>query len=412
MKRELWLVSLLTLGPLIQSAPAAAEPAKEQDPLGPSVIRMPVLERRAERGILTPVPIELTLPDRLPARRVLAHYKIWGSKDWTSLELNRLGKRWKGAIPCLEVSTITGNISYYIRVHDAEGAVIAYSGSRHQPYQVKIVRDEGPQAELGRCPDPADCPPGLLGCPSEKVERIPCRSDADCEGELSCGWDGYCEADTRAHHWFGVGVEFGLGVVSGTGACSVPAQENQGYACYRESDAQTYTGVPLYTNEPLAIGHAPIRVWVSYDWLLAYQSTIGARFGYALWGGGPTPKGGAAFMPFSAELRASHWFGDDPFREANFRPYVFLGGGYAMYDVRVSVRVRENFQAPQQQGGNDLEQTLDVWRRAGDAFVGIGAGADFSLAAKSAFSVEIRMAEALPFQAFLVTTSIGVRFGK
>jgi hypothetical protein len=310
------------------------------------------------------------------------------------------------------VSTITGDISYYIRVHAADGAVIAYSGSRHQPYRVKIVREQRADAELARCPDPADCPPGLLGCPSEKVESIPCRSDADCEGALTCGWNGYCEADTRAHHWFGFGVELGLGVVSATGACSVTAQENQGYACYRSTDSANYTGVPLYTNEPLAVGPAPIRAVLGYDLLLAYQSTLGVRLGYALWGSGPTPPGGAPFMPYSAELRAAHWFGADPFLESGVRPYAFLGGGYAMYDVRVNLRVREKVDAPPQQGGNDLEQSLDVWRRAGDAFVGLGAGADVAIGPKAAFSAEIRLAQALPFQAFLITTTLGARFGR
>jgi hypothetical protein len=268
--------------------------AEEKSSLGPSILKAPMLERRAEQGILTPVPLDLELPEDLPARRVLVHYRIHGSKEWTTLELLRYGRRWVGAIPCLEISTITGDVSYYVRIYDAAGGVIAYSGSRHSPYRVTIKHESqlaSSAAAPARCPDPADCPPGLPGCPSATVERIPCRSDSDCEGGLSCGWDGFCELDERSHNWLGLDLEAGLGVVSETGACSVPNQENEGYACYRESDGAIYTGRPVYTNEPLGVGTAPLRIVLGYERLISENTLLGARFGYAFAGSGPTPRG-------------------------------------------------------------------------------------------------------------------------
>ena len=57
---------------------AVAAAAEEQSSLGPSVLHLPVLEQQADRGILTPVPIQLDLPPGLPASRVLVHYKSFG----------------------------------------------------------------------------------------------------------------------------------------------------------------------------------------------------------------------------------------------------------------------------------------------------------------------------------------------
>jgi hypothetical protein len=296
-------------------------------------------------------------------------------------------------------------------VHDAAGAVVAFSGSRHQPYSVRIVSATTQSEAVGRCPDPADCPPGLPGCPSEKVERIPCRRDRDCEGGLSCGWDGYCELDQRLYNWVTLEAEAGLGLVAASGACSVPSQENSGYLCFRESDGATYVGTPHYTNEPMALGSAPLRAVVGFERLIDYQTTLGIRLGYAFHGDGPTARGGSAFMPYSAEIRAAHFFGADPFATEKLLPYGLLAGGYAMYDIHTSVDVREDVTRPGLQGGNDLTQTLDVWKRAGDAYVAAGAGLFFRLRPGFGLSGELRVVQSFPFAATLMLGSLGVRAG-
>jgi hypothetical protein len=409
-KRGRSLLALCALSTLVSLA--AAENRKTS--LGPSILKLRTLERKAEQGILTPVPLAIELPETLPTRRVLVHYRIHGSRDWTTLELLRYGKRWVGAIPCLEVSTITGDIKYYIRIHDAAGAVIAYSGSRHAPYRVTIRYEAAPPAAdsaAPRCPDPADCPPGLLGCPSARVERIPCRSDDDCEGDSSCGWDGFCELDTREHDWLSLDVASGIGLVSATGACSVPNQEEEGYACYRESDGATYLGRPLYTNESLAAGTVPLRTAVGYERLISKNTLLGARFGYALLGAGPTPRGAAAFVPFSGELRATHVFGEDPLATPGFRPFAVVSAGYAQYDVELSVRVRQDLRYAVDQGGNDLEQTLAVWRRAGDGYVSAGAGVLWLLHPGFGVAGELSALQTFPFSAFVSSASLGARVG-
>ncbi len=382
--------------------------------LGPSILHVPSSEQRVDQGILTPVPISLEVPPDLPVRRALVHYKVHGAPEWRTLELLRDGARYTGAIPCLEVSTITGDLLYYIRLHDAEGAVIAQSGTRNAPYRV-VVHHESERPDLvgerARCPDPADCPPGLPGCPSAEVERIPCRTDADCEGAESCGWDGFCGQDPRRRNWLSVELEQGLGVVPTTGACSVESQENEGYACFRETDGAAYVGNPVYTNEPLRAGLAPTRVLIGYERVLFYDTSVGVRVGYAFLGSGRTPRGGAGFVPFSAEVHAKHWFGGDPFARPAPRFYGLLGAGFAQFDVHVKAHVREDPTRANVQGGNDLEQTLDVWKRAGDGFVVLGFGA--AVPVSEAFSpfAELRGYQVFPFGATIVSGALGVSVG-
>jgi len=402
MSFRIWLLLLLC------SSVALAEP------LGPTILHVPPERKQADQGILTPVPIALELPANLPARRVLVHYKVHGAPAWRTLELRRQGLRYEGAIPCLEVSTITGDLLYYIRIHDAEGAVIAFSGTRSDPYRIGI-HHESERPDLaqgaGRCPDPADCPPGLPGCPSAEVERIPCHSDADCEGSQSCGWDGFCTDDPRRRNWIGVELEQQVGIVATAGACTLYSQENEGYACYRQTDGEVYLGTPLYTNEPPAAGLAPTRVLVSFERLLFYDTSLGLKLGYAFYGSGPTPRGGAEFVPYSGEIHATHWFGGDPFRERGLRPYAVVGGGFAMFDVEVEAQVREDPTRIGAQGGNDLEQTLDVYKRAGDGYVVLGAGALYPISEGFGPNAELRVYQVFPFGATIVGGSLGVRLG-
>lgn len=388
--------------------------ADSPPPAGPRLLHVPSASKTTEQGVLTPVPITLEIPPELPARRVLFHYHVFGAREWRTLELHRQGARYVGAIPCLEVSEMTSEIRYYIRAHDAAGAVIAFSGTRSSPYVVAIHHPSArPDLAVGalRCPDPAECPPGLPGCPSQEVERVPCLGDRDCEGGASCGWDGFCGADPRRKNWFGVDVTQSAGIIEAQGACSVASQESRGYACFRERDGAIYTGRPVYSAEPLALGVAPTRLVLSYDRLLFYDTSLGVRLGYAFAGRGPTLPGAAGFVPYSAEITARYWLGQDPFARDGLRAYLLLGAGFAEYDVKTKVSVREDPFAPYSQGGNDLEQTLSVWKRAGDAFVSLGAGAMYPFTEGLAVVVEVSSCQAFPFAATLATGSAGLRVG-
>jgi hypothetical protein len=381
--------------------------------LGPSVLQAPVEQRFSEQGILTPVPIRVAAPAGLRAHRVLVHYRLFGEPEWTTLELSRLAESsWSGAIPCLQVSTVTGDLVYYVRFHDAEGRVIAYSGSRHRPYRVRIVHPTlRADLPMGRCPDPADCPAGLPGCPSEVKLRAPCSSDADCEGGRTCGWDGFCESRSRARDWLSLELEQDVGFVATTGACTVAAQESEGYACFRE-DGSRYRGNPVLSNEPIRVGLGPTRVVLGYERVFFYGSTVGVRAAYALRGGGPDLPEGIGFLPVSLDARLAHWLGRDPFARGGVRVFVFATAGFGMFDVEVPVHVRENPELRSGQGGNDLEQDLTAWKRAGDVFVGAGAGGLLPLGRDvhaPAVSAELGALQVFPFGLTVIAPRAGLR---
>lgn len=414
------LLVLLFLAAFARNAwaePAASSPPTAMHGIaGPQLLHVPEAQRRVQQGILTPVPISLELPASLPAARVLVHYRVLGSPSWVTLELRREGttSRFRGAIPCLEVSTITGDLRYYIRIHGNDGDVLAFSGSRAAPYVVRVMHpsERVTPGETGaRCPDPADCPPGLLGCPSAVVEEVPCKRDADCEGGDTCSWRGVCEAVDRRKNHVGLSFSAGVGLVTGSGACSVAAQETEGYACYRRHDGARYLGHPVYTNEPLRLVRAPLRAELGYERLIYFDTTIGARIGYAFLGSGPDGVGGQSFVPFAAELRATHWFADDPFAARGLAGYLLLSAGFAMFDLEGSVRVREDPTARLIQGDNDLEQTLELWKRAGDVFVATGLGGAWRFSPGVALRLELSAVAAFPHRALLLRPSLGLEAG-
>ena len=400
---------------LLLFATVLAPAARADRSAGPQILHLPPPERHeAEQGILTPIPSQLTSPDSVPAARVLAHYKIRGVPEWTTLELVQADGRWEGAIPCLEVSTITGDVAYYIRVHDSEGNVVAYSGTRHTPYRVLIVHDSArTEATLDRpsCPDPADCPRGLPGCPSEIVEKIPCASDSDCEGEATCGWDGYCEVDPREHTWLSLAAAQEFGFIDTTGACTLEAQENEGTLCERQFDGAVYYGAPVYTNEPRKFGLGNTRLWLGLEHLVSYDTSVRARLGYAVAGVGPTAPGGVPFVPVAAELGVVHWFGDDPFARAGWRPFVGVSVGYGMFDIKTTAHVRADVTEFDPQGGNDLDQVVDLHKRAGDAFVALNGGAVWASESGWAARAELSVLKAFPFDAIVIAPRLGVEKG-
>lgn len=380
----------------------------------PELLHMPLLERHAEQGILRPVPVSVELPEAvaLRARRVLVHYRLWGDPDWITLELRREGTRYEGAVPCQEISTVTGDLRYYIRIHDVKGHVIASAASRAKPYIVAIKHDttlDPDKPRVAKCPDPADCPRGLPGCPSERVIEVACQSDGDCEGGMSCSWRGFCERATRRTNWISAWVQQDIGVIARSGACSITSQERQGYACFRD-DGKPYMGSPVLTNEPLGVGRGPTRVGLGYERLVHYNVSLGVRLGLAF-GQGPTAREGTAFVPFSIAARATHWFGDDPFQRRALRPYAFLTAGYAMVDVDSRVHIREDPEARVYQQGNDLEQTADLRKRAGDGFAGLGGGLSLPLGQRTAFFAELAVLQAFPFAALVIAPDAGLMVG-
>jgi len=403
------LVSLFGFG-VCAAADARAEP-----PLRVEGSHGPVVERVAEQGILTPVPIRIRFPPAILPARVLVHLRAFGAKEWSTLELKRSGQAWQGEIPCLEVSTITGVLRYYIRAYDEDGAVIATSGSRENPYRVLIKKTGasslGGAAAPKKCPDPADCPRGLPGCGSEPVERVPCRRDTDCEGGLLCGFDGFCEAAQRDKNWFSIAAEQDFVFVPTTDACSRKSQTTEGFACFREDGAQ-YRGSALPDiNHPIQAGIGPTRLGIGYDRLILQNVMVGARAGWAVRGEQRAGKNAIDFVRLHAELRLSYFVGRDPLAHSGLRGFLMTSAGVAQFDTVVPVQVGEDLSQRSRQGGNDLRQTLDASKRAGDFFLGLGAGLWFGSSRSTALSAALRVLEVFPFGATVIAPELGYAIG-
>jgi hypothetical protein len=73
--------------------------------------------------------------------------------------------------------------------------------------------------------------------------------------------------------------------------------------------------------------------------------------------------------------------------------------------------VREDPTVVAYQGGNDLEQAVDVWKRAGDGFVGGGGGLALSWTGSRAAFVELTARGVFPFGALVIAPTAGLMLG-
>src|SRR5205814_7909369 len=160
----------------------------------------------AEQVILTPVPIYVELPDGVNAAKVIVRYKPFGAADWKTLELRKMASGYGGEIPCADIGSATGDLSYYVQATDANGDVVSMSGSRNAPNKVPIkteIAGEPPhlpgKPPSAQCRDKADCPPGFPGCASGKKKKggnkswgDACQKDTECGEGLACK-SGQCE---------------------------------------------------------------------------------------------------------------------------------------------------------------------------------------------------------------------------
>lgn len=180
-------------------APLEAAPPIDPGPVSLVVQTVPYQE------ILTPVPVRMAVPARLDVDRVVLYYRGFGSPRWAASELSRDGANWEGMVDCLEVSTVTGELHFFLHGRDRQGRIVVASGSPERPYSVPIVEHAatGPATiegapPLWRCTDPADCPPDFPGCPYQPWRRPPCGNDGSCAEGWYCQWDGYCDPSEPA----------------------------------------------------------------------------------------------------------------------------------------------------------------------------------------------------------------------
>ena len=198
---------------------------------------------------------------------------------------------------------------------------------------------------------------------------------------------------SEARRWVFVSFRQDLAWVEGDHVCSPEVQRSGDFSCFRANGTQ-YLGTPRSEDAASASGLsvATTRLLATYQHSVGTHWSVGAVVGLVLRGGGPRPVGRDAreFFPFHLEGQLSWWPSGAPARGEGPSPFLLLGGGLAQIDSRFSLAVREDPRAPlpPSQLDNPERQTLDVYKKSGTGFVGLGGG----IAASTSSSLLWRLA--------------------
>lgn len=239
-----------------------------------------------------------------------------------------------------------------------------------------------------------------------------CHSDSDCAGGTCEG--GRCQAPRKPSKvWLALSLAQDLAVVSGTDVCTRESQLDGGFSCFRASGSQ-YHGTPVRgRSDDLATGFVPAttRIVIGLDAMLSRAVGVGVRLGYTLRGRAPRSDGGSDPLPVLAEARFAYWFVSPPGEK--FAPYAAVSGGVAEVDAPRSTFVVEDRSVPPpaNQIDNPDVQKLDVWKKMGRAFVGIGPGFVLPLTRRSGLTAEARALFPFPDGGFDIQVLAGYAVG-
>lgn len=153
------------------------------------------------------------------------------------------------------------------------------------------------------------------------------------------------------------------------------------------------------------LGLADLRFLIGYDRVIGQNFTLGARVGIAILQS-PAVTGTQAPMPVHAEARLGYFFGESPFMNRGFRPYVALATGLAEIDGKVSVVYYKDHVGYQ----NNQQGTLDVWRKTGSWFVAANAGLSYPFG-DFAVNLDLRMSFLFPYVGFAPAAILGLGYG-
>jgi hypothetical protein len=167
--------------------------------------------------------------------------------------------------------------------------------------------------------------------------------------------------------------------------CKTEPPDSYEYECFIGNASYQGTIVPGGGGNELGagVGLGTRRVLVGYERLLLGRITVGGRLGFAF-GGRPNATIGIhpGFNPLHVELRASFWFGAQPFQRKGVRAFAGLAGGLGEINGSALVNV-----------GNAAGQNrqLDAWRRTGAPFAGLHGGFAYAFVQKHALVLELRV---------------------
>jgi hypothetical protein len=153
------------------------------------------------------------------------------------------------------------------------------------------------------------------------------------------------------------------------------------------------------------LGLADLRFLLGYDRVLGQNFTLGVRVGVAILQS-PAVTGTQAPLPVHAEARVGYYFGDAPFMNRGFRPYVTLATGLAEIDSKVSVVYYKDHAGYQ----NNQSGTLDAWRKTGSWFVAANAGLSYPFGS-FAVNLDVRMSFLFPYIGFAPAAILGLGYG-
>ena len=152
-----------------------------------------------------------------------------------------------------------------------------------------------------------------------------------------------------------------------------------------------------------------MRILASYERLLTGNIGLEARVGFAFNGGPKAPKG-AAFLPLHLEGRGKYWFVKNGFSKRGIRPYVFLGGGLAQVDTRLTVTVYElNHIDPKT--GKLGQPKVDAYQKLGQSFIGFGGGAMYAFTPKHGLVLNLNFMYMLGSSGPVLEPSLGYELG-
>jgi len=416
-------------------------PAAAPEPTAPRAIEC----TPATREVQTRRAVPMQCTTGADAAKGEIRYKEYGGEQWQIARMVKKGAAFQGTIPC-EATMLAGRVLVTVVLQDAAGSVVDTLGSINNPMVFTVVAktaepppafpDQSPPA---RCAEPTECPPDFPGCHEGRGDKVwgdscentqecrqglacangtcanatGCSADSECaEGEVCVG--GTCEsksgggAGAYKQNWFGLHVAMDFSPVGGTDVCSRKAQTDQGYACFLGNNGlpgQSTSGVNGQMGKVQSgVALATTRLLVSYDRAFTEHLTAGARLGFAM-GGGPTTLDGTAFLPFHGEVRGDYYF--LRLRE-RFRPYAGVAFGVAQVDTKI-----KNVQilvAPGVPGYPNIV-VVDVWRKSGQGFGALSAGAAFAVTDAIALQVNLNAMMLFPAFGIALEPSLGLTMG-
>jgi hypothetical protein len=167
------------------------------------------------------------------------------------------------------------------------------------------------------------------------------------------------------------------------------------------------------------MSYGTTRIALTIERAIFRSFTAGLRFGIAL-GGGPTPAKGPTFLPIHLEARAAYWIARPHSAEPGFQGYISLASGLAQMDASRAIEVNEcrvelgaqcTPATNEQPGGpNPNHQALEAYKKAGQAFVGLGAGVWISFVRGSAAVIELKALQFFPSAATTLSPSVAYVF--